>query len=168
MRITVPDDRNARAILDMLSWAEGTSKEPDPYRAVVGYGHIIQDLSDHPCITGEWIGLKLADRMCRNAGLKPPCRSTAAGAFQMIKPTWSRLKYMLMLPNFFPASQDVAAWGLLTYRRAVPDILAGRIASAIRKASPEWASLPGNKARQGQHSLGRLIEVYRAAGGRVA
>lgn len=168
MRLAIPNEANAHAFLDLIAWSEGTAREPDPYRVVVGYGYVIRDLSDHPCVTGEWSGLRLRDEVCRRAGLKPPCKSTAAGAYQIIRPTWVRLKAMLALPSFEPDCQDIAAWGLLEYRRAVPDILAGRIERAIARASAEWASLPGNKAGQRQHKMQELVGVYETSGGVLA
>lgn len=159
---------NERAFLDLIQWAEGTDKAEDPYRVCYGYKHTIKSFSDHPAITGEWAGEVLSDEMCRNAGLGPGCRSTAAGAYQLIKPTWRGIKERLRLDNFEPHNQDRAALYLIANRKALEDVHAGRIQTAISKCSSEWASLPGNFAGQPQRRKDDLVAVFERAGGVVA
>jgi len=161
-------DANTKAFLTMIAWAEGTERAPDPYRVVFGYRHTIQDLSDHPAITGEWRGERLSDAMCRGAGLGPGCISTAAGRYQMIRPTWLRAKRALGLDDFGPASQDLAAVWLLRQRKAIPLIEQGRVAEAVALARAEWASLPGNQAGQPQRRMTDLLTAYEVAGGTLA
>lgn len=160
-------DGNAKSFLDLISYAEGTLHEPDPYRVVFGKGYIIKDLRDHPAITGEWKGRLLSVETCRRAGQPSGCRSTAAGAYQIIKGTWSSLKSRLLLPGFYPKDQDRAAWGLVEACRADQLVLAGKISLALAKCSTQWASLPGNKAGQPQKKLAALLEQFRAAGGTI-
>lgn len=129
-------------------------------------GARFSDLSDHPVITGELEPIKLSDAMCRAAGLGPGCVTTAAGAYQMIKPTWERLKKakgaMQPLWDFSPASQDEAAVRLLDEIGATKLIQSGQIEDAIKIASKVWASLPGSKAQQNpkklQYALDRFAE----------
>jgi lysozyme len=167
----VPQDvagQNIAAMLSMIRFAEGTAQSGDPYRVCYGYRHTVGNLADHPAITGEWKGERLSDSMCKNAGFGPGCVSTAAGAYQIIKPTWAKIKGALGLDDFGPNSQDSAAIELIRRRGALEDVKAGRIATAIDKCRNEWASLPGNYAKQGQRSLASLVDWYQQSGGYLA
>lgn len=159
---------NIAAFLAVLRSAEGTANAADPYRVCYAYRHTIDDLTDHPALTGEWRGERLSDAMCKNAGFGPGCVSTAAGAYQIIKPTWKTLKAALNLPDFGPASQDAAAVELIRRRGALQDVSAGRFALAVGKCRNEWASLPGNYAKQGQRSMETLASWYQQNGGLTA
>jgi len=160
--------RNLHAALQTLYRAEGTAKEADPYRVCYGYRHTIADLSEHPAITGEWRGEKLPDEMCRKAGFGPGCISTAAGAGQLIKPTWIEARDALGLPDFSPNSQEAAIAYYFRKHGALQDVYAGRVADWVRKCRGRWASLPGNYAGQGQRSLATLQSWYEQAGGTYA
>jgi muramidase (phage lysozyme) len=159
---------NVRAFLRVIQQAEGTDRAGDPYRVVYGYGHTINDLSEHPAITGEWRGERLSNAMCANAGFGPGCISTAAGAYQIIRPTWVKVRDRLRLSSFGPNEQDAAAVELIRQRGALEDVRAGRFATAVHKCRQEWASLPGNSAKQGQRSLGQLAAWYQQNGGQRA
>jgi lysozyme len=123
-------------------------------------GSKFQNFADHPVITGEKKGIPLPDHFCTAAGLKPGCVSTAAGAYQLIKGTWKRLKDRLNLPDFSPLSQDRAAVGLLEEIGAVDLIYSGDIEGAIHKASKIWASLPGSTAQQGPKALAYALNRF--------
>lgn len=157
--------RNMTAFLSMLRASEGTAGQSDPYRVCYGYSHVISNMSDHPAVTGEWRGQVLPDAMCRNAGYGPGCVSSAAGAYQVIKPTWVALRDRLGLPDFSSYSQDRAALELVRQRGALADVQAGRLQAAISKCRNEWASLPGNYAGQGQRSFAQLQSWFTGAGG---
>jgi muramidase (phage lysozyme) len=120
------------------------------------------DLSDHPVITGELAPVPLPEHMCKAAGLNSPCYSTAAGAYQMIRPTWTRLRDQLGLEDFSKDSQDRAAVELLRQNGIIAMIEAGEIEAAIKKAGKVWAGLPGNtyqqSPRQLQYALDRFAE----------
>lgn len=158
---------NIAAFTKVLRLAEGTEGQGG-YRACFGYKHTIADMSDHPAVTGEWRGERLSDAMCANAGFGPGCVSSAAGAYQIIKGTWLNVRNELGLPDFSAASQDLAAIELIRRRGALEDVKAGRFADAVRKCRNEWASLPGNYARQGQRSSETLVGWYSSAGGTLA
>lgn len=111
-------------------------------------GQHFQNLADHPVITGECAPVPLPDHTCRAAGLGPGCVSTAAGAYQIIRPTWLRVQAAMGLPDFSKESQDAAADWLLNDCGALNEISAGNIPAAIAKASKLWASLPGSTAQQ--------------------
>lgn len=160
--------RNQAAFLSLIQWSEGTAQHPDPYRVCFGACHLIADLSDHPAITGEWHGERLPDDMCRKAGFGPGCVSTAAGAYQLIKPTWRGIRERLRLPDFGPESQDRAALYLIGNCGALEDVYAGRVQIAIAKCAREWASLPGNSAGQPQRRKDDLVAVFERHGGSLA
>jgi lysozyme len=123
-------------------------------------GSKFQNFADHPVVTGEKKGIPLPDAMCRAAGLKPGCVSTAAGAYQMIKPTWVRIRNKIGLPDFSPLSQDRAAVELLDEIGATDLIFAGDIEGAIYKASRIWASLPGSTAQQNPKALAYALNRF--------
>ncbi len=72
------------------------------------------------------------------------------------------------MPDFRPASQDIAAVKLMKQRRMISPLLKGDIAQAIHKGAPEWASLPTAKGGsyyggQPAKSIEALEVKYRAA-----
>jgi lysozyme len=124
-------------------------------------GSTFRDFSDHPVITKEKKGIPLPDAMCAAAGLRPGCVSTAAGAYQFIKPTWERIREIApRLPDFSPQSQDWAAIRLLNEIGALRLITAGDIPGAIAKASSTWASLPGSTAQQNPKRLAYAMDRF--------
>ena len=163
---------NRRAFLAMLRASEGTA-DANGYRAL--YGHtpaaprLAGSLNAHPVESGEWRGAALTDAQCRGAGLGPGCITTAAGAYQMTLPTWTRMRQALGLKDFSPASQDQAALRLIADLGALQDIDAGRLETAVAKLNRTWASLPGaGYAGQPERSIASLRAVYAAAGGTIA
>jgi lysozyme len=123
-------------------------------------GSKFSNFADHPVLTGEKKGVPLPDHFCTAAGLKPGCVSTAAGAYQLIKGTWTRLKAKLNLTDFSPLSQDQAAVALLDESGALDLIYAGDIEGAIKKASRIWASLPGSTAQQNPKALAYAMNRF--------
>lgn len=163
---------NRRAFLAALRYAEGTS-DANGYRAL--YGHtpaaprLAGSLNAHPVESGEWRGAPLTDAQCRGAGLGPGCITTAAGAYQMTLPTWTRMRQALGLKDFGPESQDKAALRLIADLGALPDVDAGRFDAAVSKLARTWASLPGaGYAGQAERSISSLRQVYAGAGGTFA
>lgn len=145
-------DPNLYAFLGMLRVSEGTAG-PNGYRTLVG-GSLFSSFADHPRVL---IPLP-------NLGIK----SSAAGAYQILRATWDGVSRKLDLPDFSPLSQDAAAIELIRQRGALGDVRAGRFAVAIQKCRKEWASLPGAGYGQRENSLARLEAAYRQAGGVVA
>lgn len=162
------DDTNTRAFLALIAFAEGTDQRSDPYRVCFGYRHTIENLADHPAVTREWLGEKLPDAMCAAAGHKPGCVSTAAGRYQLIRPTWLACKRALGLADFSPASQDAAAVYLIRKRGALDDVKRGRVGDAVAKCRAEWASLPGAGYGQPERAMAQLTQAYVEAGGNLA
>lgn len=156
---------NVPAFLDTIKFSElGAAlitMSDDGYNVIVGSTpkapKLFTSYADHP--------RKLID--LPNLGIK----STAAGAYQFIVPTWDPLRAKLGLSDFSPINQDRAAIELLHQHGALVHILAGdiphaaEIAAAIALNAPVWASLPG--AGYGQHE-NKMEILLKAFGGYLA
>ncbi|OFJ47602.1 endolysin [Janthinobacterium lividum] len=156
---------NERAFLAAIRVGEGTSAG-NGYSILFG-GATFGSFDDHPALLG-WRGGSLSAAMCAGAGFGPGCVSTAAGAFQINKPTWLRVGGKLGLSDFSPASQDAAALELIREKGALGDVRAGRVDVAVTKVSKVWASLPGAEYGQGEVKLAAFVKNYANAGGNVA
>lgn len=156
---------NVNAFLTALRVGEGTAGQ-DGWRTLMG-GGLFDSYADHPARLG-WRGTPLSAAMCAGAGFGPGCVSTAAGAFQINKPTWNRVADKLSLPDFSPASQQEAAIELIREKGALADVAAGRVAVAVNKVRKVWASLPGAGYGQGEVKLAAFVNHYSNAGGAVA
>lgn len=156
---------NVAAFLAMIAAAEGTDRGADPYRVCYGYRHTIRDLSDHPAITGEWRGEPLDSLGAAYAGKV----STAAGRYQIIRPTWQAARRALALPDFGPASQDAAAVWLIDRKPGALDaVKAGDLATAVALCASTWASLPGAGYGQPERRMAWLSERFTTAGGTLS
>lgn len=153
---------NVQAFLKMIRAGEGTAGGMG-YQTKMG-GDTFTDMSDHPANLG-WRGTPLSDTVCAAAGRGAGCVSTAAGAYQFIKPTWNALAKKLGLPDFSPASQDAAAIELIRQRGALSYINAGDIQTAISKCATVWASFAGAGYGQREVALGGMMANYTNAGG---
>lgn len=156
---------NERAFLAAIRVGEGTSAS-NGYSILFG-GAPFGSFDEHPAVLG-WRGGRLSDAMCAGAGFGPGCVSTAAGAFQINKPTWLRVRGKLGLSDFSPASQDAAALELISEKGALADVRAGRVEIAVGKVRKVWASLPGAGYGQGEVRLASFVNNYANAGGAVA
>ncbi len=148
------EQQNVKAFLHMIRVAEGTAGA-DGYSTMVG-GALFRGFHDHPRV--------LVTITSRGQQIK----SSAAGAYQMLRGTWDEVRRRLGLTDFSPASQDRAAVELIRRRGALADVRAGRFADAIAKCRKEWASLPGAGYGQPEKSVGELFAAYVNAGGNVA
>lgn len=160
-------DPRVRAMLDTITFAEGTKGNGDynrvvngrvigpynsslPYdRSLVGKRNVqVTNLQNHPNLLVQV-----------NSNL----RSTAAGRYQFLSGTWRGLN----MPDFSARSQDLAAIKLMQRRGMIEPLLRGDFAGAIHKGAPEWASLPtrsgGSYYGQGAKSIGSLQSTYTAA-----
>jgi len=124
------------------------------------------NFAEHPYISGEWAGVPLPANYCIAAGFSNGiCKTTAAGAYQFIAPTWRRLKAKLDLPDFSPISQDLAALELIREHDALELIKWGCFVEAIHRINDVWASLPGHDEGQPEVSIAALLAVYENYGG---
>jgi len=143
------NDPNVRAFLMMIRVGEGTAG-PKGYTTFFG-GSQFSDLSRHPNVAHTGGGYT----------------STAAGAYQFLYSTWQQLAAQYGLTDFSPASQDIGAVGLIKQRGALADVMAGRIASAIRKCNTIWASLAGSPYGQPTLTMADDLANFVNAGGQL-
>jgi muramidase (phage lysozyme) len=125
----------ARALLRLISWAEGTDDQVMPYNVMFTF-RTFQGFDKHP-------------RQLNYAG---DLGSDAAGRYQMLSTTWDEAKGALGLNDFSEASQDRAAIYLLNKRGWNPNIeLTEANLSLLAKIAPEWASFPVDEAGNGYY-----------------
>ena len=140
---------NARAFLDMISAAEGTTRYG--YHTLVG-GSKLESLAAHPN--------KVVYLQRKN---KPPLPSTAAGRYQFLFRTWKDVATKLQLPDFGAHSQDIAALELIARRGGLEKVLRGDLTGAISAVRQEWASFPGAGYGQGERSLAFMQSTFNRA-----
>jgi muramidase (phage lysozyme) len=145
-------DTNVWAFLKSIRLGEGTMDDAGYYR-IVGGGTFTDD-STHPRIRVYIPRYKVY--------------STAAGAYQIIFPTWQGLCKQYGFTGFTPQEQDEMAVALIVGRKAIDEVMAGKIEDAIALCSAEWASLPGSKAGQRTEALDDVLKVYADNGGTIA
>ena len=147
-----------QAFLDMVAYSEIGPRllklSDNGYNVIVGstpqHPDLFYDYRDHP--------RKYVKSM----------RSTAAGRYQILARYFDVYKQQLNLPDFSPQSQDAIALQLIKECRAVDDIENGFLASAVKKCSSRWASLPGAGYGQHENQYPLLAAAYRSAGGSIA
>lgn len=144
--------QNVQAFLKAIRLGEGTSDEMGYYR-IVGGGSFTDD-SVHPRVK---VFLP-----------KYNVFSTAAGAYQIIWPTWAGLCKQYSFPDFTPESQDEAAVALIIEKHGLGDVMFGDLKSAVAKCAPIWASLPGSTAGQRTESYAAVEKEYTDNGGKLA
>lgn len=168
--VTGNETTNARSSVDAFLWMIGAAEtslrameDGTAFRTFYG-GSLFSDLSDHPVLTGERVGVPLPESFCRAAGRRAGCVSTAAGAFQILAPTWESVRRACSwgprLPDFSHASQIEAARRLLEQSGALAALAMDDFSGAVALASRLWASLPGSTAKQGGRSLEWVASTY--------
>lgn len=143
------NEPNVSAMLRVIRAGEGTS-DANGYRRLFG-GQLFASYADHPRIKVTKSGYT----------------STAAGAYQFLASSWDETKNIMGLPDFSPASQDMAALGRIAARGALEDVRAGRFEQALNKIGWEWASIPGSPYGQPTRTTAQAGSVYAAAGGTI-
>jgi len=96
----------------------------------------------------------------RKAGTGNNDYSTAAGAYQINKPTFDQFGPPYGVNDFSPASQDQIAANILTAIGAVSKLDAGDVQGAILTASKRWASLPGSSAGQNPVTMLTAVDYF--------
>lgn len=138
---------NLSAFLWVLRHCEGTAG-PNGYRMHFG-GQLFDSFADHPRVVIE----------------RGRYRSTAAGAYQILSRTWDWFISRNGPHDFSPDNQDLCARWLITQRKAMGDVEAGRFNDAIAKCAKEWASLPGSPYGQPVRTIEYCRRVYVEHGG---
>lgn len=162
-------NRNRKAFLDMIAWSEIGPRllavSDNGYDVIVGSTPerpiLFEGYADHP-------RRKIAeenDSWDRDGKVD---YSTAAGRYQILARYYDHYRQQLGLPDFSPASQDAIALQLVRECRALADVDAGRIETAIRKCASRWASFPGAGYGQHENKIAKLLDAYIAAGGTFA
>ena len=140
---------NVAAFLHAIRLGEGTSDDSG-YSRIVG-GQTFDDFSHHPDIK-VWLP-------------RWNVWSTAAGAYQIINPTWVGLLAQYEFNDFSPGNQDLAAVALVSERGAIDDLIGCDLDTAIRKCSQVWASLPYSEAGQRIENYTLVLNEYTKYGG---
>ena len=161
---------NISAFLSTVSHGEGTDLVAEPYRCCYAKKHIIQSFAYHPHElrpdgTREWDGEPLTDKECIDAGLQPPCISSAAGRYQINLPTHLRLSKLLGTVGIGPQVQDDHGVQLIKECGALDLVMGGRVTEALEKCGRIWASLPGSTSGQPQAEIADLLHTYMNEGG---
>jgi muramidase (phage lysozyme) len=147
--------KNLKAFLDVIAKSEGTfGKGDDGYNVMVG-GRLFEDYSRHPH-PKVWIN------SINNY-------SSASGRYQLLYRYWLVYLEKLHLErceggSFGKIAQDLCAIQQIKERKALADIEAGRLASALEKVSNIWASLPGGVQHQ-TTTVASLTKAFVDSGG---
>ncbi|HDN9511165.1 glycoside hydrolase family 24 protein [Aeromonas salmonicida] len=139
------------AFLDMIAFSEGTrGRGDDGYNKLVNPAGFFDSYATHPNVLVQ---------------VNPTLKSTAAGRYQFLSKHWAHYRDQLGLPDFGPESQDAWAIQLIRERKALDDVLKGRIPQAVAKCANIWASLPGAGYGQREHKLADLLTKFTEFGG---
>ncbi|MNK33388.1 hypothetical protein D3C87_518690 [compost metagenome] len=143
---------NVQKVLRTIGQAEGTigDKIADPYRVGFG-GSSIDSLDAHPNVL---VPFTQTDGKAN--------KTSAAGAYQFIKPTWDDVSSKLGLKDFSPRNQDIAALELIRRAGALDSVLNGDAQGALGKLGATWASLPSSPYAQPKRSPGFIEQALNA------
>ena len=98
-------------------------------------------------------------------------KTTAAGMYQITRPTWQHHGGKLGLCDFSPRTQDLIAVEILHSLGVVESIKAGQIASVMPKVARTWAALPKGPGQCNHYPHQRymkfddFLSAYLSAGG---
>jgi muramidase (phage lysozyme) len=101
-------------------------------------------------------------------------KSTAAGMYQITRPTWQHHGGKLGLADFSPQTQDLIAVEILRSLGVVEAIKAGRIDAVMPRVAQTWASLPKGPGQANHYPHQRYVEYdsflssYLSAGGSIS
>ena len=88
--------------------------------------------------------------------------STAAGAYQAVYGSWMDEKTKYGFEDFAPHNQDLFFVARLVYRKALEDVIAGRLDAAVRKLLKEWDCF------NNPVFFARVPQLFAQFGGRIA
>ncbi len=154
---------NLKAWLDVVAACEGTAT-PDGYRALFGYDPVRRPTRLFDNAFAQHPNIKFSFTQTDGT----ISFTTAAGRYQIIFPTYSRLSSRLGTSDYTPETQDLMAIELTSERGALLDVETGDIATAVDKCSAEWASLPASHYAQPKRSMEFALAAYQSAGGMLS
>lgn len=146
-------NRNVRAFLDMIARFESGGR----YDIIYG-GQKFADFSQHPNIRVPFF----------NPATQKNDYSTAAGRYQITKPTYTWVAPLIGVKDFSSVSQDALAVALLYKVGALDMVERGDFNGALLKASGTWASLPHSTSGQSKTTIQSALNSYVQAGGQIA
>lgn len=100
-------------------------------------------------------------------------KTTAAGMYQITRPTWEHHGGKLGLTDFSPHTQDLIAVEILRSLGVIEAVKAGRIAAVMPKVACTWAALPKGPGLANHYPPQRYVgfdtflRSYLRAGGRL-
>lgn len=155
---------NVKAFLDMIAVSELGQGLIDAEGTDNGYKVLVGSTATCPLVFTSY-----ADHPMKSiyVQLNSNLGSSASGRYQILSRYWDHYKKQLGLKDFGPDAQDQYAIQQIRERRALDDVKAGRVESAIDKCSNIWASLPGNSYGQHMNDVQYLVDVFKSKGGKV-
>lgn len=156
-----PLDPRVAAFLDAISASdvgpEILRESDDGYNVIVG------------SLPGKLITFSsYADHPRHLIVVRPGLKSTAAGRYQIIAPTFDSVKHRAGVRDFTPESQDLCAAQLLRDCGAYDLVMHDDVPGAFAAAAPVWASLPGAGYNQHENKLTQCLAWYADARGKYA
>jgi len=100
-------------------------------------------------------------------------KTTAAGMYQITRPTWEHHGAKLGLRDFSPRTQDLIAVEILRSLGVIQAIKEGNIAEVMPKVARIWAALPKGPGQANQYppqpyvKFEKFLAAYRTAGGQA-
>ena len=97
--------------------------------------------------------------------------TTAAGLYQITKPTWhDHGEDGMGLTDFTPETQDLIAVSILRRRGVIEKIKEGDVEAGVSQASRQWAALPKGHGQTGRYNqpyveFEHFEAVYKSEGG---
>lgn len=101
-------------------------------------------------------------------------KTTAAGMYQITRPTWQHHGGKLGLTDFSPHTQDLIAVEILRSLGVIDEIKQGRIVDVMPKVARTWAALPKGPGQANHYPPQRymkfeqFLSAYLSAGGHAA
>lgn len=146
---------NVQAFLKVIRHCEGTISA-DGYAYLFGSdifpNRRITDFSKHPNKSYPF----------RNT------KSDAAGAYQIMYPTYLDCVKATEISTFDPHSQDIFACERISYRNCLQKVIDGHLEVSILGCNKEWASLPLSPYGQPTHTMQQCIDWYKQEVGKIA
>lgn len=100
-------------------------------------------------------------------------KTTAAGMYQITRPTWEHHGGKLGLHDFSPRTQDLIAVEILRSLGVIQAIKEGKLVAVMPKAARIWAALPKGPGQTNHYppqpyvKFEKFLAKYRAAGGQI-